>query len=112
MEIIGFSSTWQCLWHLAPRLKKNHVNSNIYVKEFSQSLAVMESGTLLDPKKSWYALNFTLCDCKPSRFCTLGYARVFPNEYRQINQDDLCLDNGVPASATWFSYSGQRSEKV
>lgn len=132
MEIIGFSSIWQCLWHLAPCLKKYQVNSCVYVQEFSQSLTVkMESGSLgdvaeannppklhrvfwpsLDPKKSWYALNFALCNCKPSRFCTLGYARVFPNEYRQINLDDLCLDNGVPASATWFSDSGRRSEKV
>ena len=131
MEIIGFSSIWQCLWHLAPRLKKYQVNSRIYVQEFSQSLTVMESGSLgdvaeandppklhrvfspsLHPKKSWYALNFALCDCKPSRFCTLGYARVFPNEYRQTSLDDLCSDNGVPASATWFSDSGRRREKV
>lgn len=132
MEIIGFSSIWQCLRHLAPRLKKCQVHSRIYVQEFSQSLTVrMESGSLgdvaeandppklhrvfspsLDPKKSWYALNFALCDCKPSRFCTLGYARVFPNEYRQINLDDLFSDNGVPALATWFSDSGRRNEKV
>ena len=124
MEIIGFSSIWQCLWHLVPRLKKYQVNSRIYVQEFSRSLTVMESGSLgdvaeandppklrrvfspsLDPKKSSYALNFALYDCKPSRFCILGYARVFPNEYHQINLDDLCSDNGVPASATWFSDS-------
>lgn len=131
MEIIGFSSIWHCLRHLAPRLKKYQVDSRIYVQEFSQSLTVrMESGSLgnvaeandppklhrvfspsLDPKKSWYALNFALCDCKPSRFCTLGYARVFPNEYRQINLDDLFSDNGVPALATWFSDSGRRTRK-
>ena len=66
----------------------------------------------LDPNKSWYALNSTLCDCKPSRFCTLGYARVFPNEYRQINLDDLCSDDGIPASVSWFSDSGRRNKKV
>lgn len=132
MEIIGFSSILQCLWHLAPRLKKYQVHSRTYVREFSQSLTMrMESGSLgdvaeandlpklhrvyspsLDLKKSWYALNFSLCDCKPSRFCTLGYTRVFPNEYHQINLDDLCSDNGVPASANWFSDSERRNEKV
>lgn len=83
---------------MSPR-RTTHQNSTV----FSPSL---------DPKKSWYALNFALCDCKPSRFGTLGYARVFPNEYRQINLDDLFSDNGIPASATWFSDSGRRNEKV
>ena len=37
---------------------------------------------------------------------------MFPNEYRQINLDDLCSADGVAASATWFSDSGRRNEKV
>ena len=36
----------------------------------------------------------------------------FPTSIAKINLDDLCSDNGVPASATWFSDSGRRSEKV
>ena len=37
---------------------------------------------------------------------------MFPNEYRQINLDDLCSADGIAASATWFSDSGRRNEKV
>lgn len=66
----------------------------------------------MDPKKSWFALNSALCIGKPCRFCSLGYARVFPDEYRQIEFDDLLGDNGVPASASWFSADGRRTEKV
>ena len=66
----------------------------------------------LDPKKSWYALNFALCDCNPSRFCSLAYARVFPNEFRQVNLDHVYTESGAPASPSWFSDSGRRLEKV
>jgi len=66
----------------------------------------------LDPKKSWFALNSTLCGGKPSRFCSFGYAQVFPDEYRQVEFDGLFGDNGVPASASWFSSSGRRIDKV
>ena len=49
MEIIGFYSIWQCLCHMAPRLKKYQVYSRIYVQQFCQSLTVrMESGSLGD----------------------------------------------------------------
>lgn len=66
----------------------------------------------LDLNRSWYALKSTLCGCNPSRFGTLAYAGVFPSENRQIKLDDLCLNSVVPTSATWFSDSGQRNEKV
>ena len=66
----------------------------------------------LDPKKSWFALNAALCGGKPSRFCSFGYAWVFPDEYRQIQFDYLFGDNGVPTSASWFSADGRQTEKV
>lgn len=141
MEIIGFSSIWQCLCHMAPCLKGYYVYSRIGVQELGQSLTErMESGSVgnvaeakdppklleandppklhrvfsssLDNSKSWFALNFSLCGCKPSRFCTLGYSQVSPEEYRQIDLDDLLTDGGVPASSIIFSESGRRSEKV
>jgi len=41
-----------------------------------------------------------------------GHARVFPDEYHQIEFDDLLGDNEVPASVSWFSADGRRTEKV
>ena len=66
----------------------------------------------LDPTKSWFALNSVLCSGKPSRLCSLGFAQVFSDEYRQVELDDLVSDDGVPASASWFSAPCRRSEKV
>lgn len=131
METVRFASIWQCL-PVAPRLKLYHVYSRIYVPEFSQWPSErMESGNdrevaeandppklhrvfsgSLDPKKSWFALNSALCGSKPSRFCSLGYTRVFTEEYRQVELDDLCAGSGDPASASWFSASGRRNEKM
>ena len=129
METVGYTFIWQC-FPMAPRLKIYHVFSRIYV--FSQWLSRrMESGnhdevaeandppklhrvfaSSLDPERSWFALNSGLCGSKPSRFCSLGYVRVFPDEYRQVEFDNLCDGSGYPASASWFSASGRRNEKV
>ena len=125
MEIIGFTFIWYCSRKVAPRLK---IYSRIYHRKHCQwVLERMEdssggeaNGRLLqrvlsaslDPKKSWFALNATLCGGKPSRFCSLGYAEKFPDEYRQVELDGLLGDNGVPASASWFSAASRRTEKV
>ena len=125
MEITGFNFIWYCYRKMAPRL---NIYSGIYRQRHRQwLLESMEcssggetNGRLLkrvlsvslDPKKSWFALNSALCSGKPSRFCSLAYAQVFPDEYRQIDFDDLLGDNGVPASASWFSADGRRTEKV
>lgn len=124
MEITGFNFIWYCYRKMAPRL---NIYSGIYRQRHRQwLLESMEcssggetNGRLLkrvlsvslDPKKSWFALNSALCSGKPSRFCSLAYAQVFPDEYRQIDFDDLLGDNGVPASASWFSAGvlGRRS---
>ena len=66
----------------------------------------------LDPERSWFALNSGLCSSKLSRFCSLGYVRVFSDGYCQVKFDNLCDGSGYPASASWFSASGRRNEKV
>ena len=126
MEIIGFVFIWYCSLKVAPRLK---IYSGIHRQKHCQwILERMESSSgggeanglrlqrvqsvSLDPAKSWFALNFALCGGKPSRFCSLGYAQVFPEEYRQIELDDLLGDDGVPASASWFHGANRRTEKV
>ena len=57
-------------------------------------------------------LNLALCSGKPSRFCSFGYAWIFPDKYRQIQFDDLLGDNEVPASASWFWADSRRTEKM
>ena len=66
----------------------------------------------LDAEKSWFALNSVKCGGKPSRFCSSGFAQVFPDEYRQIALDDLVGCDGFPAPASWFSASSRRAENV
>ena len=66
----------------------------------------------LDPKKLWFALKLALCSGKPSRFCSFGYAWIFPDKYRQIQFDDLLGDNEVPASVSWFWADSRRTEKM
>ena len=66
----------------------------------------------LDAKKSWYALNSSLCCCKPSMFCSTEFAKVSPDEYRQFNSSEVFGEDGAPASARWFSSDGRHSEKV
>ena len=125
MDVTGFNFIWYCYRKLAPSL---NIYSGIYRQKHCQwlleSMECRSGGEAhglglqrvlsasLDPKKSWFALNSTLCSGKPSRFCSLGYTRVFPDEYRQVDFDDLVGDNGVPASASWFSADGRRTEKV
>jgi len=68
----------------------------------------------LDAEKSWFALNSVICGGKPSRFCSSGFAQVFPDEYRQIALDNLlgCDAYGFPAPVSWFSAASRRAENV
>lgn len=124
MEIIGFTSIWQCFCTMALSLK---IYSGIYRQKLRQRLVGMEKSSIskekyyllhkvlspsLDPTKSWFALNSILCSGKPSRLCYSGFAQVFSDEYRQVELDDLVSNDGVPASASWFSATCRQSEKV
>ena len=64
----------------------------------------------LDPKKSWFALNSALCSGKPSRLCSLGYARVFLDEYRQVEFDDLVRE--FPRPRVGFRPTADEQKKV
>ena len=68
--------------------------------------------SLWDANKSWYALNSSLCCCKPSMFCSTEFAKVFPEEHRQFNSSEVFGEDGAPASLRWFSSNGRHSEKV
>ena len=124
MEIIGFTFIWQCFCTMALTLK---ICSAIYRQRLCHWLVGMETSNIgkakcpllqkvlspsLDPKKSWFALNSVLCSAKPSTLCSSGFDQVFSDEYRQVELDDLISDDGVPASASWFSVAGRQSEKV
>lgn len=52
----------------------------------------------LNPEKRWYALNSTLCGCKPSIFCSTVSAKTFADEYKLVNLEDLCGEDGAQAS--------------
>ena len=58
------------------------------------------------------ALNSVKCGGKSFRFCSSGFAHVFPDEYWQIALDDLVGCDGFPAPASWFSASSRRAENV
>ena len=49
---------------------------------------------------------------KPSRFCSSGFAQVFPDEYRQIALDDLVGCDGFPVPSSWLSAASLRAENV
>lgn len=65
----------------------------------------------LNPEKRWYALNSTLCGCKPSIFCSTVSAKTFADEYKLVNLEDLRGEDGAQASFRWFC-SYRSSKKV
>ena len=65
----------------------------------------------LNPEKHWYALNSTLCGCKPSIFCSTVSAKTFADEYKHVSLEDLRGEDGAQASFRWFC-SHRSSEKV
>lgn len=123
MDIAGINFIWYYYRKLAPSL---NIYSGIYRQKHNcqwllesmecRSTEVVVRRTVWFYREycplRWIQLNSALCSGKPSRFCSLGYARIFPDEYRQVEFDDLVGDNGVPASASWFSADGRRTEKV
>ena len=66
----------------------------------------------LDAKKTWYALNSSLCCGRPSTFCSTESAKLFCDEYKQLHCDEVFGETGAPASLSWFSSDGRRTEKV
>lgn len=66
----------------------------------------------LDAKKTWYALNSSLCCGKPSMFCSTESAKLFCGEYKQLCCDEVFGETGAPASLSWFSSDGRRTENV
>ena len=60
----------------------------------------------LNPEKRWYALNSTLCGCKPSIFCSTVSAKTFADEYKVVSGEDR-----AQASFRWFC-SHRTSQKV
>ena len=125
MEIIGLIFIWYCFRKVAPHSK---IYIAIYCRQHRQwILERMEDSSgsetsnpllhrvlsaSLEAEKSWFALNSVKCGEKPSRFCSSGFAQVFPVEYRQIALDDLVGCDGFPAPASWFSASSRRAENV
>ena len=80
MEIIGFTYSRihrqkHCQWIL------ERMESSSGGGEANGLRLQRVQSASLDPAKSWFALNFALCGGKPSRFCLLGYAQVFPDEF-------------------------------
>ena len=125
MEVIAFIFIWYWFRKVAPHSK---IYIAIYRRQHRQwILERMEDSSgsetsdpllhrvlsaSLDAEKSWFALNSVKCGGKPSRFCSSGFAQVFPDEYRQIALDDLVGCDGFPAPASWFSASSRRAENV
>ena len=65
----------------------------------------------LKPEKHWYALNSTLCGCKPSIFCSTVSAKTFADEYKHVSLEDLRGEDGAQVSFHWFC-SHRSSKKV
>ena len=66
----------------------------------------------LDAQKKWYALNSVLCCGKPSMFCSTEFSKLFCDDYRQLDWNNVFGNDGAPACAQWFSSNGRHSEKV
>ena len=58
---------------------------------------------LLDQRKSWYALNDSLCAKVPRKFNECQLFQLFPDDVRHINIADLQDSNGGPVLNQWFN---------